>query len=129
MFDELQVLPADPILGLMQACRKDVNERKIDLSVGVYMDDAGQAPVMNVVGEAQRRLLEFERTKTYVGTLGDPAYDALITQLILGEHSAVVGDGRTVTIQTPGGCGAVRVAAELIRQVNPGARVWVSEPS
>jgi aspartate aminotransferase len=129
VFDELEQLPPDPILGLMAQCRADANPNKIDLGVGIYMNAEGRAPVMAAVHEAERRLLDCEQTKAYIGPLGDPAYDALITQLIYGEDSAAVSDGRIVAIQTPGGCGGLRVAAEMIKRGNPKARVWVSDPS
>ena len=38
-------------------------------------------------------------------------------------------DQRARTVQTPGGCGALRVSAELIRAAAPGIRVHVSDPT
>jgi aspartate aminotransferase len=129
MFDHLKALPEDPILGLMAAYRKDPREQKIDLGVGVYMDDQGRTPVMRAVQKAENRLIEIENSKTYQGIAGDQDYNQRVIDLLLGkEHNAVTA-GRVCSIQTPGGSGALRIGAEVIRRANPDAQLWVGVPT
>lgn len=129
MFENLNRLEADPILGLMAAFRADPRSRKVDLGVGVYQDESGQTPIMAAVKDAESRLLASEQTKTYQGIAGDPAFNERLLELVFGPDHAVLRAARARSIQTPGGCGALRIGAEVIRRARPGARVWVSAPT
>ena len=129
MFENLPGLPADPILGLMLACREDSNPQKVDLGVGVYRDDNGETPILKAVLDAQKRHIETETTKSYIGPPGEPAFNDSMRELIFGRGHSVLKDQRISSAQTPGGCGALRVAAELINRAKPGAAIWVSDPT
>lgn len=129
MFESLENLNADPILGLMAAYRADDNPKKIDLGVGVYKDGNGQTPVMVAVKEAESRILKAQDTKSYVGPAGDARFDELACQLVLGDALTEDLRDRRCTVQVPGGCGGLRLAAEFIRKANPNARIWVSDPT
>ena len=129
MFENLPALPADPILGLMAAFRTDSNPNKVDLGVGVYRDDRGDTPILHAVREAQTRHTEAESTKTYIGPPGEPEFNTLMQGLLFGDEHAAINSGRVASAQTPGGCGALRVAAELLNRASPGARIWVSDPT
>ncbi|MGK0523144.1 MAG: aspartate aminotransferase [Pseudomonadales bacterium] len=129
MFEALKQLPQDPILHLMQAFRDDNRPDKVDLGVGVYKDGAGHTPIMAAVHEAERRLLEGETSKSYVGPAGAAGFNESMARLILGDSNSLIRDGRTSVIQTPGGCGALRMAAELLRLCHPETTVWVSTPT
>lgn len=129
MFEGLKPLPQDPILQLMQTFREDPREHKIDLGIGVYKDDAGNTPIMTAVHQAERRLLESESTKSYVGPAGSPGFGRAMADLVLGEGSSLIRDGRVAVVQTPGGCGALRMAAEFLRLCRDDATVWVSTPT
>jgi aspartate aminotransferase len=129
MFDLLSAMPEDPILGLMAAYRKDPREQKIDLGVGVYQNDQGQTPVMRAVKKAEDRLIEQQSTKTYQGIAGDPEYNHRVLDLLLGGDHPALTDGRAVSLQAPGGSGALRIGAEVIRRANPEARLWVGTPT
>ena len=129
MFDSLPVLPPDSILGLAAACRADPNPDKVDLTLGVYMDETGLCPVFEAVQQAQQALVSEEQTKVYMPPQGDPDYLAGIRSLVLGEVGmASLGD-RSSAVQTPGGCGAVRLGAEVLHAAAPTATVWVSDPT
>lgn len=129
MFEGLNPLPQDPILQLMQQFRDDTRPNKVDLGIGVYKDDAGKTPIMAAVHEAERRLLEGETTKSYVGPAGSAGFNSAMAGLILGANSPLIRDGRASVIQTPGGCGALRMAAEFLRLCNRNVTVWVSTPT
>jgi aspartate aminotransferase len=129
MFEQLQALPADPILGLSAAYQQDTNPLKVDLGVGVYKDEQGNTPVLNAIREAQQRLHAEETSKAYLPPAGPAGFNEQMQNLMFGVDHAAQRDGRVHTIQTPGGCGALRVAAELIQLAKPGASIWVSTPT
>lgn len=129
MLDQLERLPADSILGLAAACRADPNPGKVDLTVGIYMDEQGLCPVFGAIGRAQQGLLAQEVTKAYMPPAGDEAFIEGMQRLVLGQDSAVLGDSRVGSVQAPGGCGALRIGAEVIYRATPTARVWVSDPT
>jgi aspartate aminotransferase len=127
MFEQLDLLPADPLLGIIAKYRSDENPNKIDLGVGVYKDEQGLSQVMGAVKQAESEILLQEDTKDYVGPFGNMAYGELMAKLVLGDLAEKVSS-RLAHIQTPGGCGALRLLAELIKQASP-AKVWVSDPT
>lgn len=129
MFELLAPLPADPILGLMALYQQDSNPHKVDLGVGVYKNEAGQTPVLSSIKQAEQRLLHKEITKAYVAPAGHPEFNAQMATLLFGGDHCAVRDERLALVQTPGGCGALRVAAELVKVVNSKARIWVSDPT
>ena len=129
MLQDLQQLSADPILGLAAACRADPNPNKVDLTVGIYMDEQGVCPVFEAVKQAQHALDAEEVTKAYLPPSGDENFNLGIQRLTLGESSAALAEDRVSSIQTPGGCGALRLGAEIIYAAAPNARVWLSDPT
>ncbi|MDO3385274.1 amino acid aminotransferase [Gilvimarinus sp. SDUM040013] len=129
MFDALPLLPADPILGLSAAYHGDTNPNKVDLGVGVYKTEDGLTPVLQAVSKAEALLLKEQTTKTYTAPAGIAGANLAAQRLAFGsEHSAINGQ-RIATVQTPGGCGALRLAAELIKKTRTNARIWVSTPT
>lgn len=129
MFDTLPLAPPDSILGLMEAFKADPNSKKINLSVGVYKDEQGQTPVLMTVKEAERRLLANETSKGYLAIEGHAQFAAAVQELLFGQGHEVLTSKRAVTAQTPGGTGALRVAADFLKKHFPQARVWVSKPT
>jgi aspartate/tyrosine/aromatic aminotransferase len=129
MFESINTAPPDPILGLGEAFKKDSNPKKINLSVGVYKDAQGNTPVLASVKEAERRLLEGEKTKNYLSIEGLPDYGRYVRELLFGPQSEIVTSGRAVTAQTPGGTGSLRVAADFLKKQLPMAKVWMSKPT
>jgi aspartate aminotransferase len=128
MFGNLETLPPDPILGVTAAFRADPDPGKVDLGVGVYRDENGNTPVPAAVREAERQVLAVQASKTYVGPLGNPEFNERIVALALGALAGTLRE-RTATIQTVGGCGALRMAAELLHAASPGSVVHVSDPT
>src|SRR5512139_1118212 len=110
IFANLERLPPDPILGVTTAFRADPSPGKIDLGVGVYRDGDGNTPVPAAVREAERALLAEQTTKTYVGPAGNLEFNQRIVELALGPLARGLRD-RTATLQSVGGCGALRIGA------------------
>ncbi|WP_417724512.1 aromatic amino acid transaminase [Salipiger sp.] len=126
MFESFKEQPADKILMLMQAFREDPRTDKIDLGVGVYKDADGNTPVMRAIKAAEKTLWETETTKSYTGLAGDPGFADAMVAMVLGD---AVPRANVAAAATPGGTGAVRQAFDMIRVANPGARVFVSDPT
>ncbi|MGB2119302.1 MAG: aromatic amino acid transaminase [Porticoccaceae bacterium] len=129
MFESLKPVAMDPILGLMAAYRADTRTNKIDLGIGVYMNDRGHTPVMTSVKEAETQLMQLETTKSYQGIAGDPDYNQRIIELLFGADHSILNSGRIKSIQAPGGSGALRVGAEVIQRARPEAKLWVGVPT
>ncbi|ROO01969.1 aromatic amino acid aminotransferase [Pseudomonas moraviensis] len=128
-FDAIGRVPGDPILGLMEAYAQDANPRKFDLGVGVYKDAQGLTPIPEAVKIAEARLVESQDTKTYIGGHGNPLFGKVINELVLGADSRLIAEQRAGATQTPGGTGALRLAADFIAQCLPGKGVWLSNPT
>ncbi|MBU9830994.1 amino acid aminotransferase [Rahnella rivi] len=129
MFEKITAAPADPILGLSDLFRADDRSDKINLGIGVYKDETGKTPVLASVKKAEQFLLENETTKTYLSIDGLPDFAHCTQELLFGKDSAVIAEKRARTAQTPGGTGALRIAADFIATQTSAKRVWVSNPS
>jgi aspartate aminotransferase len=129
VLEKLDLISADTILGLMAAFRADPDPRKVDLGVGVFRDDRGETPVLECVRRAERALEAEQTTKTYVGPTGNPGFNQQMEQLVFGAAHPALAAGRVRTVQAPGGCGALRLGAELVRAAAPDATVHVSTPT
>jgi aromatic-amino-acid transaminase len=123
MIEDLAVRPADPLLKIIKMFREDPRRDKIDLGVGVYRDEHGATPVMKAVKEAERRLLNEQPTKTYVGQQGDVEFLRLLGELAFGEQASEL-----VSIQAVGGTGALRLGCDLLKSAGA-KRVLLPTPS
>jgi len=127
LFERLDAQPADSLLAIIAMVDADPRPEKIDLGVGVYKDAVGNTPILRCVKAAERILLDTQRTKAYLGSDGDIRFTALMKEMVFGADSA---DGDRITgLQTPGGCGALRLGAELIKAAGSGARIFVGQPT
>jgi aromatic-amino-acid transaminase len=126
LFEGLEPQPGDSLLAIIGMVRRDPRPDKIDLGVGVYKDAAGNTPILRAVKGAERILVETQETKSYLGGEGDVRFVALMKQLVFGPAA---GDDRIVGLQTPGGCGALRLGAELVKRANSDARIFVGQPT
>lgn len=129
MFEALPQLPADPILGLSASFKADNNPNKIDLGVGVYKDESGHTPILASVQQAQTILLEKETSKVYIAPAGVEGFISGMLNLALGQDNNALKENRVAAVQAPGGCGALRILAELLNRAKENATVWVSDPT
>jgi aromatic-amino-acid transaminase len=128
-FSQIEQAPPDPIIGLTEAFNANTNPNKVNLGVGVYQDSTGKVPVLQVVRESEARWREKEETKSYLPIDGLPAYNKAVQKLLFGEDSAVIDEGRAVTVQALGGTGALKVGADFLKRFFPGSEIWISDPS
>ena len=123
---DLPPVQEDSLLALIALCNADPRPDKIDVGVGVFRDAEGRTPILKVMKEAEQRLVDTQVTKAYLGVSGDKRFAELLRPIVLGHHAA---DERIAGLQTPGGCGALRLGFELIATANPQARVFLGTPS
>jgi aspartate/tyrosine/aromatic aminotransferase len=123
---DLPPVQSDSLLALIALCDADPRPDKIDVGVGVFRDGEGNTPILKVIKDAERRLLDTQKSKSYLGSAGDKRFAELLRPILLGEHA---DDDRIAGVQTPGGSGAVRLALELIRTAHPGARAFLGLPT
>ena len=116
----------DSLIALIGMVAADPRPDKIDVGVGVFRDGDGNTPILKVIKEAEQRLHDTQVTKAYLGSAGDVRFAELLRPILLGQHA---GDNRIVGVQTPGGCGALRLGFELLASANPNARVLVGGPT
>jgi len=123
---DLPPVNSDSLLALIALCDADPRPEKIDVGVGVFRDAVGNTPILKVMKEAEQRLVDTQVTKAYLGSAGDKRFAELLRPILLGHHA---DDERITGLQTPGGCGALRLGFELVAAANPGARVFVGTPT
>lgn len=109
--------------------RADPTEQKVDLGVGVYRDLSSNTPILDCVRQAEREVLAVQSTKSYIGAAGREEFNTAVEELVLGPAHSTRRDRRARTLQTPGGCGALRVGAELIKAAAASAQVHLSDPT
>ncbi|MFY9511704.1 aromatic-amino-acid transaminase [Aquabacterium commune] len=129
MFQHVDAYPGDPILTLNEDFQKDPRADKINLSIGIYFDDAGRLPVMAAVREAESALLSNIGPKPYLPMVGHAGYRQAVQALLFGAQHEAVQAGRIATVQTLGGSGALKVGADFIKRYFPASQVWVSDPT
>ncbi len=127
MLEKLDVLPTDPILGMNQLFAADSNPLKVNLSVGVYQDSNGHTPIPRAVKQAEAKILERQDSKSYIPQAGDAIYINGLTNLLT--DGVTIDKERLQLIATPGGCGGLRMASELLAKSNKSTTVWLSNPS
>jgi aromatic-amino-acid transaminase len=125
----VEMAPRDPILGVTETYNADPNPSKINLGVGVYYDDNGKIPLLECVRRAERQMADNAPPRGYLPIDGLPEYDRAVQALVFGQDSPAIREKRVVTVQTLGGTGGLKVGADLLRRLDPSAKVWISQPS
>jgi len=129
LFAHLEPYAGDPILSLNEAFQKDPRADKVNLSIGIYFDDAGRIPVLPCVREAEARLLAAANPKPYLPIEGSAAMRAAVQALLFGADHPALAAGRVATLQTVGSSGGLKVAADFLKRWLPDSEVWVSDPT
>ncbi len=128
-YSGIEPAPADPILGLTEAFRQDPRPEKVNLGVGVFVDDKGTTPVLECVRRAERLLWETEKSKGYTPISGPAEYGAAVAHLVFGKDFHGIAANSVAAAQTPGGTGALRIGGELLKAFRPGGTIWMPNPT
>jgi len=129
IFAAVEMAPRDPILGLNEAFNADTRTTKVNLGVGVYFDDNGKIPLLGAVKIAEKARLETMPPRGYQPIEGLVAYNQAVQTLLFGKESPLLAEGRVVTVEALGGTGALKVGADFLKRLLPGATVYISDPS
>lgn len=129
MFEHVDAYAGDPILTLNESFGKDPRPNKINLSIGIYFDDAGNLPVMKAVKTAESAMLQSVGARPYQPMEGAPNYRQAVQHLLFGPQHEAVKSGRIATIQTLGGSGGLKVGGDFLKRYFPSSNVWVSDPT
>ncbi|GAB4209316.1 MAG: aspartate/tyrosine/aromatic aminotransferase [Tibeticola sp.] len=129
LFSAVEMAPRDPILGLNEQFNADPNPNKVNLGVGVYFDGNGKLPLLQCVQAAEKALMDKPSARGYLPIDGIAAYDAAVKALVFGAGSEPVQSGRVATVQALGGTGGLKIGADFLKKLNPGAKVLISDPS
>ena len=129
LFTAVEMAPRDPIFGLNEQFAADTNPAKVNLGVGVYYDDNGKLPLLQCVQAAEKQMAQAPKARGYLPIDGIAAYDSAIKALVFGADSEPVKSGRIATVQCIGGTGGLKIGADFLKKLNPGAKVLISDPS
>jgi aromatic-amino-acid transaminase len=129
LFSNVELAPRDPILGLTEQFAGDANPHKVNLGVGMYYDENGRLPLLKCVAAAEQAMVEAPAARGYLPIDGMADFDKAAQRLAFGESSPAVSEQRIATVQALGGTGALKVAADFLRRLQPQARLLISDPS
>jgi len=129
MFQHVEPFAGDPILSLNEDFQKDPRPNKINLSIGIYFDDAGRIPVLEAVRRAEAKLLTASGPKPYLPIEGAANFRSAVQHLLFGADHEAVTSKRIATIQSVGSSGGLKVGADFIKRYFPDSEVWVSDPT
>jgi aromatic-amino-acid transaminase len=129
LFGTVEMAPRDPILGVTEAFVADTNPNKVNLGVGVYVDDSGKVPLLECVRRAEQAIVTKGAPHPYLPIDGLAAYDKSVQAMLFGADSEIVRSGRAITVQALGGTGGLKIGADFLKRFAPGAGVWISDPS
>jgi aromatic-amino-acid transaminase len=129
MFEHIDAYPGDPILSLNENFQKDPRSNKINLSIGIYFDEAGRLTVMDAVRRAESALLTNAGPRPYLPMAGTADYRSAVQELVFGKDRPALVEKCIATLQTIGGSGALKVGADFLKRYFPDSQVWISDPS
>jgi aromatic-amino-acid transaminase len=129
MFEHVPPFAGDPILSLNEDFQKDPRPNKINLSIGIYFDDAGRIPVLESVQRAESAVVAKGGPKPYLPIEGAANFRTAVQHLLFGAAHEAVASARVATIQSVGSSGGLKVGADFLARHFPGSQVWVSDPT
>ena len=129
VYSSLEAAPSDPIMGMTEAFNADPAPHKVNLGVGVYLDETGKTPLMACVDTVEQELAGCHRPRGYLPMDGMPSYNDAVQELVFGVNSPARLSGRVITMQALAGTGALRLGAGVLALASPNATVYLSDPS
>ncbi len=129
VFDEVDLVPDDPILSLPFAFAKDTHPKKVNLGVGSYKTGEGNSLLLESVRKAEKRMSKARLTRDYLPMDGDPEFIAHGLDLIFGDEGKAEGTiERILGVQTIGCTGALSIAGHLLFELGF-KKLYLSTPT
>jgi aromatic-amino-acid transaminase len=129
LFSAVELAARDPILGLNEQYAADTKPNKVNLGVGMYYDENGRLPLLKCIAAAEQAMVEAPFARGYLPIDGIADYDRAAQHLAFGKDSPAIVEQRIATAQALGGTGALKVAADFLKRLQPQALVLISDPS
>ena len=130
MFSHVPPYAGDPILSLNEAFQKDPRtDTKVNLSIGIYFDEAGKIPALASVREAELRVVQNAGARPYLPMEGAANFRSAVQHLLFGAEHPVLRAARVATIQGVGSSGGLKVAADFLKAHFPDTTVYLSDPT
>ncbi|MDU0809746.1 MAG: amino acid aminotransferase [Burkholderia sp.] len=129
LFSDIQLAPRDQILGLNETFNDDIRTTKVNLGVGIYINEDGKIPLLRAVRDAEKIRVKANLSHGYLPIDGISTYNKAVQKLLFGSNSFLIREDRVVTVQTLGGTGALKIGADFLQRVNPNVNVAISDPS
>jgi aspartate aminotransferase len=119
----------DSTRQMFNELENDLRSSKIDLGIGIYRDERGEAPVFKAVKKAEKILFQNENSKSYKSPSGNKKYCENILELVLGKKIINDRNGKIGSIQIPGAGSGLRIAGELIKSKTKNKTISVPNPT
>lgn len=129
MFEHVESYAGDPILTLVEDFLRDPRPNKVNLSIGLFYDEKGRIPLLAPVAKAEDRLVALHEPRSYLPMEGDPTYREEVQKFVFGADHEAVRSGRIATVQTLGGSGGLKLAADFLHRYFPDSQLWISSPT
>ena len=129
LFDALKPQALDPIMAGFAEFVADARPDKVNLGVGMYYDEDGRIPVLDVVRAAEAVVMPAIASWGYMQPEGMPALRDATKRLVFGAAMVAQEGARITTVQSLGGTGALKLGADVIARVAPGSTVAMSRPT
>ena len=114
VFSNLVREEPDPIIKTMQQYHKDTNPQKIDVSIGVYKDEAGACYEFPSITQAKQILHDNDPGHNYTNMAGITDFVAGAQKLVFGDE--IVKQDKLASIQAISGTGSLHIAMLLYRE-------------
>lgn len=129
LFSRISLADPDAILGVTTRFKADPRPNKVNLGVGIYLNNDGQVPVLNVVHEAEEAIVAQHLPHPYLPISGLPGLSGCVQRLLFGDDSEVIQSRRAVTVQSLGGTGALKVGMDFLNRICRKNKAAVSRPT
>ena len=118
-WSSLTAAPADPILGLNDAFKKETHPKKVLLGMGVYRDNDNKPYILPCVKRAEEIILERNMDHEYAAIQGIDSYIAKCLKLAYGADSQALQENRIAGAQSISGTGSLRLGFSFFSQWYP----------
>lgn len=130
LYDNVELPEADAIFKVVEAYKKDESLKKVNLAIGVLVDENLKVEVPDCVKLAMEQAVsDCQNISGYLPISGLKELTDSASVLLFGD---TFSKERTFSIQAPGGTGCLRLIGEFIKtygNLNSANEIFVSNPS